>query len=332
MPYPILKFLIVFVGSLLLTNSIAAVHPNSNGCAANQDSLSHLRSNSKSTGYNAIIRYEDGFMAVGSEGRIDRISVSGKNVKSEKVVGENFKCLLSDNQRIVVAGDHGTLMISYDNGPFGRVNCNTAKNINTLTLFKGKIVAGTDDGEILSGNGKDFSKIFPAVKGNIVSLSARISECFGVTDKGEIIHSSDGINWDVFDFNTVYAGFYKPCIFRKILATETNIAVAGVKDDGSAVLMFSNKGNVWAERTLNYSDDRGLQDYLTDTPNDIFYDYTRDLFYLACDKGMIMKIPSCSHCNQLARLSSEKLAGVSGDGNVLMVVGENFYLKTLDPE
>lgn len=332
------KFLIVLFGSVFLLNTAAGIHlSSSSDSVANQDSSSvmpnyHEKIN-RSTGYKAIIRYGDGFLAAGSEGRIDWISASGMIVKSENIVGENFNCLLSDNQRTIVAGDHGSMLISSDEETFRKLNSGTDKNINSITLFQGIIIAGTDEGEILSGNGKgSFSKSYPAVKGNIVSVSARESDCFGATDAGEIIHTTDGVNWDVFDFNEVYAGYYKPCVFTKILVTEKQIAVAGVRDDGSPVLMFSNQGKVWSERTLNYIDEQGMQGYLTELPNDIFYDNSRDLFYLACDKGSVMQIPSCSHCNKLAQLSSENLSGISGDSNTLMIVGAHFYAKTINPE
>lgn len=338
MPFSNLKFLLVLVGSFLMLNPLSRMHlVSGSDSVANQDSSSvmpnfHEKIN-RSTGYKAIIRYKDGFLAAGTEGRIDWISASGKIVKSEKIAGENFNCLLSDNLRNIVAGDRGSILISSNKGPFRKVNSGTDKNINSITLFNGIILAGTDEGEILSGNGKGIFNIsFPAVNGDIVSLSASGLYCYGVTNEGEIIHTTDGINWDVFDFNEVYAGYYKPCFFTKVLVTEKQIAVAGVRDDGSPVLMFSNQGKVWSERTLNYIDEQGMQGYLTELPNDIFYDNSRDLFYLACDKGSVMQIPSCSHCNKLAQLSSENLSGISGDSNTLMIVGAHFYAKTINPE
>ena len=195
------------------------------------------------------------------------------------------------------------------------------------------IIAGNDDGEILSGNEKEgFRKIRPGLKGNIVSVSARLSDCYGATDEGEIIHTTDGINWDIFDFNQVYSGFYKPCYFTRILVTENRIATAGIRNDGLPVLMFSNQGKVWTERTLNFTDDQGMMNFLTDLPNDIFYDNLRDQFILVCDKGKLMKIPSCSHCNKQVILSEEDLTGISGNEDILIIVGENYCIKVAEPE
>ncbi|MGB8490991.1 MAG: hypothetical protein WCE64_08025 [Bacteroidales bacterium] len=285
----------------------------------------------KSEGYRAAIGYDDGFIAAGSGGQIDRISSSGKITKSEKFPGVNFNCLLSDQRMLIAAGDNGTLMISSDSGIFRNIDSGTDRNINSLALFNGIIIAGTDRGEILSGDEKGgFRKILLPVKGNIVSVSARESDCYGVTDEGEIIHSADAINWDITDFNKVYSGFYKPCYFTRVLVTANRIAVAGMNNDGSPVLMFSSQGGVWTERSLNYTDDQGMPGFLDDRPNDIFYDYQGDEFFLACNNGRLMKLPSCSQCNKLAVLSDENLTGIAGNNNTMIIVGENFFIRILN--
>lgn len=324
MPFLSPKFLFVLLGSLLLLNT---------GARANRSTNSDFKEKVRSTGYQAIAGFGSEFIAVGSAGRIDRISTSGKVLKTEQIAGESFNCVLTDNQKIVVAGDRGSIYISSDKGAFRKVNSDTDKNINTLTLFQGIILAGTDEGAILSGDGKGaFRKTYLSVNGNIVSLSARKSDCFGVTDQGEIIRTTDGINWNVFDFNQEYAGFYKPCSFTAILATDRQIAVAGMHDDGSPALMFSTQGNVWSDRTLNFTDDQGVPGFLEDAPNGIFYDSVRDLFFLACTNGKLMKIPSCSHCNKLIQIADHDFTGISGNNNQMLIVGEDFHIEAITPD
>ena len=282
-------------------------------------------------GYKAVIPYEDGFLAAGSGGRIDRISSSGEITKSVTFPGENFNSLAYLGEAVIAGGNNGALMISSDNGLFRKVESGTNSNINSLTVFNGRIIAGGDHGEIITSEGRDsFEKIKPGLKGNIVSFSARKSACYGVTDEGEIVHSVDGIKWDIMDFNQVYSGFYKPCYFTKVLVTENRIAITGLRDDGSPVLMFSNQGRVWTERHLNYTNEQGFTDFLTGIPNDIFYDKPEDCYYLACSDGKLLKLPACSHCNKLEVLCRENLEGISLRKNTLMAVGENFIIKTID--
>ena len=304
-----------------------------NASAANDSALLDSAKTAIAQGYKGITYFDNGFVAVDSDGRIDRISMAGKIIHSEKIPNESFNCILAIEQQLFVAGNNGTILVSSDNGPFIKLNSETASNINSLTLFQGNIIAGTDGTELLIGtDDKTFNKISLNIKGNIVSVSAGESGCYGVTDQGEIISSTNGIDWNVFDFNSVYAGFYKSCRFSKILVAKYNIAVTGIYEDGSPVLMFSTQGNVWAERMLNYNDTQAAQIPLNDAPNDIFYDSQRDLFYLACNNGKIMSIPSCAHCNKAATLTSENLMAIWCHGDILMVAGTNFYIEAITPE
>jgi len=282
-------------------------------------------------GFTTITRYRDVFIAAGTDGRIDWISASGTVIKSEKFTGEKFNSIVSDDNIVITAGDRGGIYKSSEKGVFQRINSDSKENINSLALFKGNIIAGSDHGEIISVdiNGS-FKRTRLAIRGNIVSVSARESGCFGVTDEGEIIHSIDGIKWNITDFNKVYSGYYKTCYFTKILVTENRIAIIGKYSDGSPVLMLSTKGNVWTERTLIYNDDQGFKNILEDSPNDVIYDDSEDIFYMVCSKGKVMQLPSCNQCNKVIEVSSEDLKGISLNEKTLMIVGDNFFIKAVN--
>ena len=327
-----LKLLVVLLSGLLLQMNVVAanLYSNKDFDEGNDSSQIITVKSNKSQGYKTIVRYKDGFIAAGSGGRIDRLSAAGKIVKSETIAGETFTSLLVIGQKFLAGGNKGSVLIFSENGASQRISTNTDKNINSLTLFKELVIAGTDNGELLIGNAREpFRKIELSVSGNIVSVSARAIDCFGVTNQGEIIHTTDGINWDVLDFNKAYAGYYKPCHFTSILATPSSIAVAGIHDDGSPVLLFSNQGNVWSDRSLNYTNDNGTGGSLTDSPNNIYYQDTRDEFYLVCDNGKLMKIPTCSHCNKVFNLRVVNLFGISGTESDIVVAGDNYSVESI---
>lgn len=285
----------------------------------------------KSAGYRAITIYKEGFLAVGTNGRMDWISVTGKITKSQSYSGEEFNCVLSDDKMIIVGGDNGILRISNDGEKFRKIDIRSGRNIFSLTKFNKTIIAGADNGIIITGDpGGSFHEIKLNLKGNIVSVSSRDTDCYGVTDEGEIIHSRDGINWDIIDFNKVYSGYYKSCFFTKVLATENRIVVTGIQIDGSPVLMFSNQGGVWTERQLYYTDDQGMKMFLNDSLNDVIYDETSDQFFLACNNGKLMQMPSCSQCNKLATVQNDDIEGIAILENTMMIVGKNFFVKTLN--
>lgn len=277
-------------------------------------------------GYRAVIEHEGGFLAAGSEGRIDLISASGSIIKTEKFPGENFNCLASDGRRIIAGGDNGTVMISSGDDVFRKTVTGTDRSILSLALFREKIIAGSGRGEIITidQKGAVIRKTLP-LKGDIVSLSARAFDCYGVTSEGEIISTSDGITWEIFDFNKEYSGFYSHCRFTKVLATEDRIAAAGISNEGYPVFMFSTQGKVWTDRQLIYTDVQGAQVMLDGQPADMIYDGTADEFFLVCTNGKLLKLPSCPHCNELTVVSGEKLSGIACNETTIVLVGENFY-------
>jgi|WetSurMetagenome_2_1015567.scaffolds.fasta_scaffold04791_1 hypothetical protein len=307
-----------------------------NGKAFLADSESHFPSSSfqgnrkNYNGYNAVARYKDGFVAAGADGRIDMITISGVITKSVKFPGEKFNCIISNDKFIIAAGDRGTLLAADETGLFRHIESNTGENINGLAVFRGIIVGVTDHGEIISGDGKgSFKKSRLPLKGNIVSVSSRESDCYGVTDEGEIIRTADGIKWDIIDFNKVYSGYYKTSYFTKVLVTDNRIAIAGIHNDGSPVLLLSTQGNVWTERPLIYTDDQGYKVILEDSPNDIIYNDSEDLFYLVCNKGKVMQLPSCNHCNKVVVISTEDIEGIAFNDKIMVIVGGNFLIKVV---
>jgi len=329
-----LRVAFIMMGSILLfpVGRMGSYLCSSNNHPAKvmSDSFIYQGKKGRSEGYKAVTRYEDEFIAVGSDGRIDRISASGAIISSQKFPGENFNSILSDDNRVIVAGDRGTILISSEKRIFSKIDCNTKDNIHSLAFFKGKIIAGSDHGEIISVDEKGYFRTTRlALKGNIVSVSARLSECFGVTDEGEIIHTFDGINWDITNFNQVYSGYYKPCYFTKVLVTENRIAITGSHNDDSPVLLFSNQGRVWTERPLNYTDDKGEKGFLAEIPNDIMYDESGDNFFLVCSNGKAIQLPSCTQCNKLVVISTEDIEGISSIDNTMVIVGEDFLVKAL---
>lgn len=281
-------------------------------------------------GYRALIAHENGFLAVGTGGRIDWIDVSGHLSKSMRLTNITFNAVLRYPLGICVAGDSGTIFHSSDGRSFQKIEPVTDSPIYSLASFKGKLLAGSREGLLLVSEGDgQFRKWQLAVEGNIVSLSARASDCYGVTDKGEILHSEDGIHWTVFDFNTYYAGYYRSCRFTAILAAEGQLAVVGSDIDGAPVLMLSSQGSVWSERTLTYTDHQGLMSGLTEVPYSIGLDVAENQWLLACGKGQVMTVPSCSHCNKLFTVSTETIRAIAQQGTTRMCVGDDFQCHVL---
>ncbi len=283
-----------------------------------------------SEGYKSLTCCGKDFLAAGSDGFVYRISTEGEVLKSEKVSDSSLNCILHFDNKTIVAGTNGIIKIAVDSGDFKNINTGTDKTIYCLSNFKGKILAGSEQGKLFIVDEKNMlSSVQLPLEGNIVSISANSSDCYGVTEAGEIIHSKDGADWSVFDFNEFYSGYYKKCSFTKILITDNRIAVTGKYTDGLPVLMFSVQGNVWVERNLDYTDENGMPNSLKAIPSDIIYDYSRDEFLLGCSEGKLITIPSCSHCNKLFVYTNLDITCLSGNENTLIMAGENYFIKAI---
>ena len=158
---------------------------------------------------------------------------------------------------------------------------------------------------------------------------ANDSYFIGITDKGEIIRSNDGLNWEITDFNMVYSGYYNQCKFRKVIIGRSLISNIGKHDDGSPAVLFSTLGKVWSERALNYYDEQGTIRFLKNNLNDITYDATRDQFFVACDRGEIFSLLSCSKCNNSVIVSDCNFHSVIFKDNYLAAVGDGFSVTIL---
>jgi hypothetical protein len=284
-----------------------------------------------SPGYRDVIQYDKGFIAISGNGQIDWFSETGELIQTKNIKEKNLNSLIVRDQQVIVAGKQGIIYSSQNNSSFQKIESGTIENINCLALFRNKIIAGTDNGGLLIEKGNNsFENQFLELKGNIVSLSSGTSDCYGVTNKGEIIHSKDGQNWSIFDFNKAYNGFYKASTFIKVLVTPKQIAVIGEDVDHYPVLLFSSSGSVWSESPLNYTDTNGTLANLSDIPCDLFYDQRNEQYILACSNGKLMTIPSCSHCQKLYHISNKDITGISGNQNAVIVVGDKDYFEIID--
>ncbi len=272
------------------------------------------------------------FVAITENGRIDWISEEGVVIQTRELE-EKLTSIHASDQQLIVSGSLGSLFYVEKDASFRKIDCVTTCTINCLTSFKNHIIAGGNNGELRIGNSKNsFECIRLALKGNIVSLSSGNSDCFGVTDQGEIIHTTDGKIWDIFDFNKIYNGYYKACTFSKILVTQNQIAVIGKTTESSPVLYFSSKGKVWTQRLLTYTGEGGFHAETKDVPSDIYYDSSRDQFVLLFPKGNIMTIPSCAQCHELFEISENKLNSISGNERTIMLAGDNKYFRIIHAE
>lgn len=280
--------------------------------------------------YIALSHNHMGFIAATRGGRIDWISEKGSIIKTKQIEKNDASSLIAFDNTIVVAFKDGSIYYSDDNENFEKVAFNPDTPINTLTLFKGRIIAGGNFGTLLvSDEQGNFNVKQLPCKGHIVSLSANNARCFGVTNTGEIIHTENGTDWTLFDYNEYYKGYYLPCSFKKVLVSENQISIIGLHEDNTPAVVLSAQGNVWNERSLNYTDQEGLLAFFSEEPNDIYDDAYAGQLVIVFNNGKAMILPSCSHCNELLEFEIHNLYAIDGNGTSILIVGESNYVKAI---
>lgn len=283
-------------------------------------------------GYTDIVPFRDQSVAVGTDGRIDRLSKSGECATLDHSSAYPLNSVFANDEILIAAGDHGTILFSKDGSSFSHSETGTDENINDVSDYTELILAGADNGLVLvSIDGQLWEKIQTAAKGNILSLSSNHSLMIGITDAGEIIKSADGLNWEIMNYNEAYAGYNPHVHFKKILTTDDNILIIGNHDDGSPAILVSTSGNVWAERSPVFHDDEGRICFLTNKLNGITYDPDGDQFFLACAGGVVFSLSNCTKCNKWLKLSESHLNAVCYADNCLFIAGDDysFFIQRL---
>jgi hypothetical protein len=287
----------------------------------------------KKTDIISVTAFGDGFAAVSENGCIKWISGNGRIVHSKTINDITFSTVVASGKTLVSAAIDGTIYYAKEDLDFKPIHGGTVKTVNCLTLFKNKVLAGYNSGELQIGSFDEkleFANV--ELNGNILSLSSNEAYCYGLTDHGEIFHTSDGENWTVIDFNEMYKGYYPSCTFNKILVTQKQIAVVGRNIDGEPVLYLSSKGNVWTDRPLIYTDEEGFKVKLNEVPRDMVYDALHDQYLLLLAQGRLMTIPSCSHCHQLYKITDADIYAISGNDKNIILVGENDHIELIDTD
>lgn len=287
---------------------------------------------SPARGYTDIVAYGNGFVAVGAGGQCHQLSAQGVLQKDISVPDFRFVAAAAGNHGVLAATATGQMVQLRPDGTVKQIDALAGKSIQSLVWFNRIVIVGSDGGQLFVGSeNNNFESVRLAVKGDIIALSANAGSCYGVTNRGEIISTVDGIHWKIFDFDREYKGFYKPVRFTAVVVSAMGIALAGVNEEGLPVFYHSAKGQVWTETRLLYMDENGTSQSLSATPNDIYFDTQNQIYYLACTEGNLMLLPSCHQCNQLIKLPSTSLRAVSGNTKSILIAGTNAFLQSFTP-
>lgn len=283
-----------------------------------------------SSGYRAVWYDGDAFIAVGTNGRIDRIkpdkTVSGLPAATNVCLNS----VVSLNGIDVVVGDDGVVLTTKDGGSFKPAKSSTTKSLYGVTIFRDTFLAAGADGTLIcSTDGEQWTSMNSEIKNDIISISANERMCMAVTRESQILMSVDGQKWDVLDYNAYYEGYSEPCRFRKVRSFGNMFYIAGeyLNYPGTPAILSSDTGEIWMEHVLTKINDSPGGEYLPLIPNAFAVD--SDQLVVACNDGKLLTVTSCSSCNKLDVIGDKNIKDLVSANDFLALVGDDFWFEIL---
>lgn len=284
-------------------------------------------------GYLAAVYSDGSFIAVGTKGRADLITLDKKRVPLQLPTQADLLDVCADGHVILICGRNGTILYSHDGNKFERCDISCRTDIFSVAASNGLYIAGSEQGLIfVSADGMHWTATRLPTENDIVSVAADNQYFMLITKETDVFVGFRGQNWKQINFNEEYAGYYKPQTFSKVLNIGSAFFVVGqpIGHTASPLIMSTELGDVWIPITLMMINGEPLDTSSKLEIRSLSHD-SQDLVAV-CNQGRLLKISECVTCHKLYDLSEVELtAMVYGNGHHL-VVGQDFYYDVFKSE
>lgn len=275
--------------------------------------------------YLDVEAYEDGFVVLDSEGVLhfyNSRSQETSSLKPEGIANSTFICAAGD---AVIAADD-TSMVCFLDGKWIPMPVPEGISITAITDFHGGVIATAEEGRLLfwSSPFDNARTVAAGIKGEFIGIDSFGDRCHAVTDSSETVTVDLALRTRVFDFNDCYSDYYGEIDIISIASGSTSVCITGTRKDGSPATFVSSDGNVWSERSMDYTDG-GTQLMIDKKPITAAYREYDDCYILLCEDGVIFHLPACSHCNYPIFSGSGNLTSIAFNGRSFMAAGDRIY-------
>jgi rhodanese-related sulfurtransferase len=283
--------------------------------------------NSKQTeAYHAVCYDGNSYIAVGTNGRIDRIKSDKTVTNLPPATTLSLNDVISVNGTDIAVGDVGIVLVAKDGENFKPVKSKTTKSLYSITVFKETFFAAGAGGTIIySSDGKRWTKIDSGIKNDILSITANERMCMAITRESQILMSNDGKEWSVLDYNKFYDGLAEPCLFRNVYTEGDMFFVTGehMNIPGSPAIMSTYDGELWIEHAINMINDKLSEELFPITANAIAVD--TDQLVVACNDGKLLTVTDCSTCNKLDVICDKNINDLVAANGLIVLVGDEYW-------
>lgn len=275
---------------------------------------------------NKAISWQMGWLVTGNQGMLLHIQTDGTAKEIETGALANLNDICYDGKNIWIVGDGGIVLKGTKELNFERLETDITEDLEVCQYFSDNIYFG-GDGSVLWSIDTDGAIKPCNVKfsGTMVDMEASDEHCIFVTDTGDAVSTSDGVNWSVLSYGDYYG---KEAEFQGLIYDSNSFWAYGITEEGTE-LFYTSSGAAWGERNINYLD--GEEADLSDTK---ILSMTTDgqQLYAWCEDGVMLTIPECVKCNKKTEVSDIQGGIIGYNGGNLLMISDLSKMKIMETE
>lgn len=271
--------------------------------------------------------FENGFIAAGTEGRLDLIAADGTVEKLKTNTDVELLAVASSGDTAAAAGEDGTALLLQEDNKVSVLSPNVKTDLYSVSFFGEDCFFGTEKGVILKTTDfKTWESVELQLEGNITGLAANEERCIAVTDKGETATTTDGLEWTILDYNEYYTDEVS---FQDIESCDSSFIAYGTDSTDKGRALTTVEGGVWADRAL-FTDDEAEHGDIPVPATALCWD--GEQAYAVRENGNVLTLPSCTSCNKLQKIGEVPLYAAACDGRNLLFAGQDYKLYLMETE
>ena len=284
------------------------------------------------TGYRDADAVGEGFVAVGTGGRIDLISVEGEVKTVESGTKEDLRCVYAQTPNIVVSGTNGTLLVSYDSGEsFSALDVGTKDDLYGAAAYEDVLYAAGENGVIYRNDAGSWTPMQMETRNDLISLISTNYCVAAITEETDICISTDGEEWEYMNFNEEYDGLYPRYVFTRAVGAGETFFILGYEEENPNVpiLFFTELGEVYMEKGMTKINNEPVSEDMDLHIHDISFNI--DQIVGVMNDGRVLAITDCMECNEEKVLDEDKdLWATAAQEKGVLLCGEDFYSLVMD--
>ena len=287
-------------------------------------------------GYVSAAPYAEGYVACGTGGRMDSISVDGVVTSMDTGTTEDLHCVYANGDDVVACGNGGTVIRSTDGGKtFSAIGPDSDSTIFSVTMHNDTLYAAAEGGVLYRLNDGDWETIRTETKHDLVSVVSTSHGVAAISAETDVCFLQDGEEWQFENFNEVFDGLYPAYTFTKLVSGGESFFVLGHEVDNPAypLVMYTTftdmNGDVWMQKEMMKLDGEYVSPEMEIPLNDICF--CADQIVGAMDGGKALALTECVECNETKTVegAGDLWAAASRDDSVLLC-GEDFFVQVME--